>query len=109
VFTSYNSTNLNKGVENMYKVLLNSCGNPDYGQDPNQPFENAVASVATRNTIEECQFAVREYIDTHNLGGGHFIGGEVYTDNNEYVGLISYNGRFWDKSHEYGKQRTLGK
>ena len=87
-----------------YKVELNSCGNPDRGQDPFSNVFGAYARVVRVNSIEEAQAVVREYIDEHNLGGGNWSGGSVWTEGGEYVGRISYNGRFWDKNSEYGKE-----
>ena len=85
-----------------YAVTLKSCGNPDRRQNPYEDMSPARAHWA--NSIEECQEAVRAYIEEWNLGGGNWTGGNVYNDNGEYVGHISYNGRFWDKDHEYGKE-----
>ena len=56
-------------------------------------------------TIEEAQKAVRDYIEKHNLGGGNWAGGKVWTEENEYIGYISYNGRFWPDD----SIRALGK
>ena len=89
-----------------YKVELNSCGNPDHGENPYKQIEGALAVMAHVDSIEEAQQAVRDYIDEHDLGSGNWAGGSVWTEENEYIGRISYNGRFWDKDHEYGKLRA---
>jgi hypothetical protein len=52
------------------------------------------------DTIEEAQRAVREYIEKHHLGAGNWAGGKVWTEENEYIGYISYNGRFWEKTDD---------
>lgn len=94
-------------MKTKYKVELDSCGNPDIGEDPYKQIEGAWAQMAHVMTIEEAQQAVREYIEKHNLRGSQFAGGSVWTEQNEYVGRISYNGRFWNKDHEYGKMRIF--
>ena len=77
-----------------YKVELNSIGDPDRGQDPRKQIEGAWANMAHVDTIEEAQKAVRNYIEKHNLGAGNWAGGKVWTEENKYLGYISYNGRF---------------
>lgn len=78
-----------------YKVELNSIGNPDYGQDPTQQIEGAWAIMRHVDSIDEASKAVREYIEKHNLGAGNWAGGKVWSEDNKYLGYISYNGRFW--------------
>ena len=81
-----------------YKVICKTCGNIDHGQDP--------AQITTidfyGDNIEDLQYIVRDYIDVEELGAGNWIGGFVYCGD-EYIGKISYNGRFWDKNHKYGR------
>lgn len=90
-----------------YKVELNSIGNPDRGQDPTKQIPGAWAIMRHVDTIEDAQKEVRAYIEKHDLGAGNWAGGKVWTEENEYVGEISYNGRFWpDKT---GNIRALGK
>ena len=79
-----------------YKVELNSIGNPDRGQDPTKQIDGAWAVMKHVDSIEEAQKAVRAYIERHNLGAGNWAGGKVWTEENVYVGHISYNGRFWE-------------
>lgn len=85
-----------------YTVILKSCGNIDIGQNPYEDISPTRTHWA--DSIEKCQKAVRDYIEKWNLGGSNWIGGNVYNNNGEYVGNISYNGRFWDKDHKYGKE-----
>lgn len=85
-----------------YKVELRSCGNPDIGESPYKPVNGAKKCMVRVNSIEEAQKAVRDYIKTYDLGGSQFAGGNVWLGS-EYVGCVSYNGRFWDKDHPYGK------
>lgn len=77
------------------KVELNSIGNPDRGQDTTKQIEGAWAIMRHVDSIEEASKAVRDYIEKHNLGAGNWSGGKVWTEDNEYLGYISYNGRFW--------------
>ncbi|USK62250.1 hypothetical protein [Peribacillus asahii] len=83
-------------VHKMYKVLLASCGNVDYGENPFRPVPGIKDGWEKCNSIEECQQAVRAYIEENNLGGGQWNGGKVLKSDVE-IGHISYNGRFWDK------------
>lgn len=89
----------------MYKVTLSAVGNIDHGENP---FINIVngkeikCRVAERSSIEACQTAARMYIEGNDLGAGNWDGGRVYDENNQYIGYISYNGKFWDKETEYG-------
>lgn len=78
-----------------YKVILNSCGNIDYGENPFQSMYGVPKKIEYCNSIEECQKKVRDYIDEYELGSGQWNGGEVYNDKDEYLGHISYNSRFW--------------
>lgn len=78
----------------MYKVTLSSCGNIDYGQDPDKPLFGVPLQTQEAETIEECQDHVRSYIEKYELGGGNWTGGKVFKDGEE-IGRISYNGRYW--------------
>ena len=93
----------------MYKVTLKACGNIDHDENPYLPIVNKAyieSKVELCKSIEECQKKVREYIEKYNLGAGNWIGGEVYEKTKNYVGRISYNGKFWDKKTEYGRKRN---
>jgi hypothetical protein len=76
-----------------YRVLLASCGNPDYGQDPDAPQSpeewRAVAD------LEEASRACRAYVEYLNLGGGNWSGGLVVDAKGKAVARVSYNGRVW--------------
>lgn len=85
-----------------YIVMCKSCGNPDLGECPYE--EIALPMFVQTNTIEECSEAVREYIKDNNLGSGQWCGGQVYEEKVGYIGRISYNGKFWSKDTEYGKE-----
>ena len=44
----------------------------------------------------------RAFIEENALGSSNYSGGKIY-EGDEYVGYVSYNGRFWDKYSKYGK------
>lgn len=90
--------------EDVFEVTLEAVGNPDYeGYDYRGRMFHVKPSKAICSSIEECQKKVEEFIDEYNLGGGNWSGGEVFK-NNEFIGYISYNTRFWDKDSEDFKE-----
>ena len=79
------------------EVKLASCGNPDHFQDPDQPMYGCESNhVVTVNTIEEASEECKKFIKRNDLGGGNWIGGDVYVDN-ELIAKIAYNGRIFPK------------
>ena len=88
-------------VNKIYYVTLENCGNVDFGQDPDKPIYGSVNKLAKCETISECKTACSDYIKFYDLGGGNWIGGDVYPNAecnpSELIGSFSYNGRFWDK------------
>ena len=85
-----------------YIVVLRSCGNIDHNECPYE--EVAPSKFVHTETIEECSEKVRNYIEDYCLGSGQWCGGQVYQEEVGYIGRISYNGRFWGKDTEYGKE-----
>ena len=81
-----------------YSVVLSAHGNPDHYESPFE--EVAPNEVANCECIEDCQAAVRKYIDKHDLGAGNWTGGDVF-HNGEVIGRISYNSRYWPIGSEY--------
>lgn len=79
----------------MFKVILDSCGNIDRGENPYQQVEGAWRMLVSCDSIEKCQEVVRDYILEHRLGSSQWDGGEVFDKENNYLGYISYNCRFW--------------
>lgn len=90
-------TDVDKDKQMKYSVLLSSCGNIDYGQDPYDVYNGVPNRVYYANTKEELQQEVRRFIDENNLGAGNYSGGQVRDSNGKEIGYISYNGRYWDK------------
>lgn len=85
-----------------YIVILRSCGNIDHNENPYE--EVAPFSFALSDSIEGCSEKVTNYIEDYCLGSGQWCGGRVYQEDVGYIGRISYNGRFWSKDTEYGKE-----
>ena len=75
------------------EVLLKSCGNPDYYQDPDRSISPTLE--VNVDTLKIASQKCLEYILECDLGGGNWIGGQV-TENNKQIAKISYNGRIWD-------------
>jgi len=75
------------------ELLLKSCGNPDYYQDPDRPISDTMK--VNVDTLKMASDICREYILEYDLGGGNWIGGQV-TEDNKQIAKISYNGRIWD-------------
>ena len=83
----------------MFKVVLKSCGNPDFGQTAAQSPKKTIKV----SSIKEASNACRDYISKYELGGGNWSGGQVYKDDKPFA-RISYNGRVWkanDASFSY--------
>lgn len=78
-----------------YKLILDSCGNIDKGENPYKQVEGAYRTMIECNSIEECSIATLDYCKKHNLGYKNLECADVFTINNEYVGYISYNGKYW--------------
>lgn len=97
-----------------YKVLLSNRGNPDHRQNPNRPVYGTPKDEWRECvSLDECTATCREYIGQWDLGGGNFTGGVVIQEGGNVIkgravlGIISYNGRFWPVSHEYGKPNAI--
>ena len=86
-------------------VTVRHAPNPDIvGGYWQHPVDSRKARQVPVDDIEDASYVCRRYIDRNELGGGNWTGGDVF-NNGEYIGRISYNGRFWQSTHEYGKQR----
>jgi len=76
------------------KLRLESCGNPDYGQDPERRLMGVTGSFVVVDTLEEAQVKCRAFIDDNELGSGNWAGGLVFA-NDHPIAYVSYNGRLW--------------
>lgn len=75
------------------RVLLQSRGNPDFGQDPEREMSPEVWHEVA--SVEEASRVCRTYIAFHDLGGGNWTGGLVKDESGVAVARVSYNGRIW--------------
>lgn len=79
-----------------FRVLLASVGNPDYGQNPSAPLEDAEPDRwQSAGSVGEAAGACSAFINENNLGAGNWAGGEVQDVSGKVVARISYNGRAW--------------
>lgn len=76
------------------RVALAAGFNPDfdsYSHGGGRPPDREVVVDSLRRARAECV----AYRDVHQLGGGHWAGGQVYDASGNRVAQISYNGRVW--------------
>ncbi len=75
-----------------YLMILQSVGNPDFGQYA--PVSDPAA--VKGDTLKAMVNAAEDYRDFWNLGGGNWVAPEVRLQDGTPVAWISYNGRVWD-------------
>ncbi len=88
-------------IEEGLYVLLESCGNPDMGQNPDEPlYGREEGGWLKVSSLEEAAHACREFIDRNGLGCSQWAGGEIRQvqagetiANSSIVAKVSYNGR----------------
>lgn len=76
-------------------VSLSNRGNPDLGQSPTKPLPSSRCYKKACRSVLEARRVCLEYIRKHQLGGGHWCGGQVTNALGRPVAHISYNGRLW--------------
>lgn len=76
------------------RVTLRAAFNPDFGSYSHNGGRPPNEEV-TVTSLREARAACIEYRDAHNLGGGHWGGGQVRDASGTQVAHISYNGRVW--------------
>lgn len=78
-------------------ITLRAYGNPDFRQYA----DIAPARLARVNSLSDAVKAARDYISSHNLGGGNWgaKSGVVFSGK-KAIARVSYNGRLWDMSGE---------
>ncbi|HUT61886.1 MAG TPA: hypothetical protein VNA25_28955 [Phycisphaerae bacterium] len=85
---------MKKNTKKAFRVVLMSCGNPDYGQtSPQSP----TMTVPVDN-LRDARDIAMAYIVAWSLGAGNWCGsaGCVYPHDSEIcIAQISYNGRVW--------------
>ena len=94
-----------------YTVTLSSEGNPDFGQNPNQPLWGCEPNQSKQvDTIEEASKACQQFIHNNDLGAGNWSGGQLMDNQlGKQIGQISYNGRVWDMNPDWQKRKELPK
>lgn len=83
----------------MFKVALLAYGNIDHDEDP---FELVCApTILLAESIEELQRHFRLWVEFNDIGAGNLCMADVTdADTDEYLGYLSYNGRYWPKEKE---------
>jgi hypothetical protein len=76
-------------------VILDNCGNPDFGQNPNHRIPGTEKRKHEVSSYDEASAVCMKYISEYDLGGGNWRGGQIY-DNDVQVAHVSYNGRVWE-------------
>jgi len=83
------------GVKNDgFELELQAIENTDFPQN-RRTFRKIDKYRVHVNSIEEAKQIVSKFIQDNDLGGGSFIGGQLYK-NNKPVAYISYNLRVWE-------------
>lgn len=77
------------------QVTLETIGNPDFGQNPNQPMYGVHNNVADATSLAMASTLCRRFITDHGVGGGNWAGGQVTDQSGNLVATVSYNGRVW--------------
>ncbi len=79
-----------------FRTILIAYGNPDLGQNPNEPLCDSLTVFG--NTIEELTCEERKWIQRNVLGSGNFVCADVWDNRsgheNKVVGTLYYNGKF---------------
>ena len=84
-----------KAIASMLAVVLDTRGNPDFGQDPRRRLPGRPERKVLVANLHEASRVCRAYIERHNVGGGNWTGGQVFDASGKQVAQISYNGRAW--------------
>lgn len=80
-----------------FVVQLASAGNIDFGQDPRRSMPGVPRKRLRVATLKNASLACRLYIAHYELGGGNWIGGEVFqAKTKKLTAYVSYNGRLWN-------------
>ena len=81
------------------KLKLAHRRNPDIaGGYWQRPKESGKAKFVDVKTFAEASQVCLRYIQTNELGGGNWSGGDILNDNSEQIAYVSYNGRVWHGS-----------
>ena len=92
---------LHGDVSPMY-VLLAARGNPDFSEDPSRtPWGMPPDRVVMVSGMDGARCAVRNFIDHNGVGGGQWVGGDVW-QGGKRLGGIAYNGSYFEAGHPRG-------
>ncbi|MCB8823180.1 hypothetical protein [Microvirga rosea] len=80
--------------EARYTVVLDTCGNPDRGQDPSRRDPGAIRKVVPIEEFATASKVCRGYIEHNDRGSANWTAGEIQ-ENGQIVGKISCNGTVW--------------
>ncbi len=83
----------------MLTVTLSAAPNPDYPPNDERGSIRLRKRTVPVASLRDASKACRDFILTHNLGGGNWTGGEVRDASKAFVARISYNGRAWTKDN----------
>ncbi|MDB2686640.1 hypothetical protein N9Y42_05465 [Mariniblastus sp.] len=86
--------NISELVPVTLQLRLESCGNPDYRQNPERPVRGVAGDLVVVGTLDEAQSKCKAFIENNELGSGNWAGGHVFA-NDWLVAYISFNGRLW--------------
>ena len=89
------------------KVLLASCGNPDYRQDTDKELFGCERNKwVTVKTFKEASQQCIDFIERNDLGGGNWNGG-IIVEGSKIVARVSYNGRVWEGNEFSSKAKEI--
>jgi len=57
-------------------LRLDSCGNPDYRQDPDRSLIGVVGGLVVVDTLEEAKSKCKTFVEDNELGSGNWAGGQ---------------------------------
>lgn len=93
-------SNLEAPTPQKLYLLLAARGNPDHGQDPDQPPfgvpDDALVEVPVAegsNPLVPARKLLEAFRDEYGFGGGNWVGGDLWADG-VHQGHLSYNGNF---------------
>lgn len=79
----------------MYKVTLKAIGNPDKGQNPNDPLYGVEEGIITDHHLDSLVEKVWDWQIDNQIGAGNWADATVM-HNGKKIGTMSYNGRIWE-------------
>jgi hypothetical protein len=84
------------------QIKLAHSSNPDIdGGYWDEPVDTGKPVFVAVMDVPEASRIAREYIDRNHLGGGNWVGGQMFLmlgNKKKEFGRISFNGRAWDLS-----------